>query len=43
MKFMRNKGYNLLDHRRNEDVLGIKVDPVENKSAHCNQKMLITR
>jgi hypothetical protein len=29
MKFMKNTaGYNLLDHRRNEDILELKVDPV---------------
>jgi hypothetical protein len=33
--FMRRRaGYNLLDHRRHENILeGLKVDPVENKSA----------
>jgi len=32
-------GYSSLDYRRNEDVLEeLKVDPVENRSAHCKQK-----
>jgi len=36
MKFMRRTaGHSLLDHRRNEGILEeLKVDPVENKSAH---------
>jgi hypothetical protein len=34
--------YNLLDHRRNEDILEeLEVDPVEKKSSHCEQKWLI--
>jgi len=40
MKFLRYKaGWNLLDHRRNEDILEeLKVDPVKRKSAQYKQK-----
>jgi hypothetical protein len=41
MKFMTlTAGYSLLDHRRNEDILEIKADPVKCKSAQYKQKRL---
>jgi hypothetical protein len=42
MKFMgHTTGYSLLDHRRNEDVLELKVNSVENKLSQYKQKWLI--
>jgi len=41
MKFMRRTaGYSLLDHRRKEDILELKVDPVRMKLAQREQKLL---
>jgi len=41
MKFMRRTvGYSLLDHRRNENILGLKVDTLEKKLAQYEQKRL---
>jgi len=38
MKFMRRtSGYSLLDHRRDEDILELRVDPVEKKLAQYKQ------
>jgi hypothetical protein len=41
MKFMRRTaGYSLLDHRRKEDILELKVDPVRMKLEQREQKLL---
>jgi hypothetical protein len=39
MKFMKcTARYNLLDHRRNEDISEHKVDPIEKKLVQYRQK-----
>jgi hypothetical protein len=32
-------GYSLLDHRRNEDILGLEVDAARKKLAQHKQKL----
>jgi hypothetical protein len=34
------KGHSFFGYRRNEDILELKLDPVENKSAQYEQKWL---